>query len=188
MAAFSKCKVFFRSILVNYITLVHSIQQQTKYLLYLAIFFICAVLFVGCAGKPTSYIYPNQTIEVVSIEIVLNQNSENTGINEDNFDILADLNEEDFVLFTKKIQSLKTYRKRGGPLWGYGKYFARITYINGDIEILGYENIEFIKKGASPSGFGSYYYINPDELLAIFSEYTNLPDLGTAFACGIGLS
>ena len=107
------------------------------------------MLFVGCAGKPTSYIYPNQTIEVVSIEIVLNQNSENTGINEDNFDILADLNEEDFVLFTKKIQSLKTYRKRGGPLWGYGKYFARITYINGDIEILGYENIEFIKKGAS---------------------------------------
>lgn len=119
---------------------------------------------------PDEYPFPNAAEPVVSVELIHNQNPEGFGIDEDNFDILCVLDKEAGESFLNRVQELQTNRRHGGPFWGYGPYFARVTYGNGTIEILGCSNLELIEKGDMPSGFGSYSF-NHDDFMEVFVDY-----------------
>ena len=139
---------------------------------------VCVVLFAGsgCSPKPDIYLYPNRAVKIDSIEIVLNLNEDHLGTDETKFQVLSELEAEAFDTYIERIQKVETACRYGGPLWGYGKVFTRVTYINGDIEILGINNIEFISAEESATGFGSYYYIDKNQLISIMSEYADLSE------------
>ena len=73
----------------------------------------------------------------------------------------------------EKIHGLETKERMGGPLWGLGEYIARVVYQNGDIELLGSSNIEFIPSGKKMWGYGSYYF-RTDEFETIFKQYVEM--------------
>ena len=138
----------------------------------LTIMFIFILIFMlsGCNRMPDEYSFPNTSGTVLSVELIHNINPEGVGIDETNFEILCVLDVEASQSFLKEIQSLPTHRRYTGPFWGYGPYFARITYMNGDIEIFGCHHFEFIENGAEPTGFGSYKFQH-DDFMKVFSSY-----------------
>ena len=162
-------------------------QKRTVILLITCLFFICFVfLLVKRNGAPNTYPFPNRDIEIKSIELIHNQNPEGYGILEENFCLLKELDASGIAAFMEDIYQLETKHRIGGPLWGYGEFFARIIYVNGDVEYLGSGNIELISEnskagiasGEDQSGFGSYYFVG-DEFISIFLKHAHIPEVNT---------
>lgn len=103
------------------------------------------------------------------MELIRNLNEGGFGIDERKFEVLRVLDEEAGRHFLDRIQVLPTGRGNQ-PFWGYGPYFARVTYGNGEIEIFGCSNFELIPKGADSTGFGSYSFRH-DDFMKVFSDY-----------------
>ena len=136
---------------------------------------LCLVLVLpSCKKHPPSYAYPNPVDEILSVELIHNQNNEGYGIDEEGFVHIRYLEEQEVEAFISEIRSLETRWWKSRPIWGYGPYFARVVYLNGDVEILGVINIEFISAGEDPSGYGRYYY-NWDSFMEVFLEYAQTP-------------
>mgnify|MGYP006967349553 CR=1 FL=1 len=155
-----------------------------KRILIAACIIICIVAFllIRLNWQPEAYPFPNKNVEIKKVELLRNLNSEGYGILEENFLLLAELDTDEINTFMTDIYELETNRRNGGPLWGYGEFFARVTYANTDVEYLGIGNIELvsndhhdgISSGSQQSGFGSYYF-SPDEFLSIFVKYADIP-------------
>lgn len=144
---------------------------------------VLLILFAGCQIEPSTYPFPNRQVEIISIELFHNQNDDGYGIAENNFLLLKELEAEEIPQFMEDIYALTTKRRDGGPLWGYGAFFAKVTYMNGNIEYLGSHNIEFVTvgdittaaSGKETSGFGSYYF-DSESFVAVFSEYADISE------------
>lgn len=144
-------------------------MMKKRSLVILAVILLLVIYMFNRA--PDAYPFPNAAEPVVSVELIHNQNQnpEGFGIEESNFEILCVLDEEAARDFLERIQELPTGRG-SQPFWGYGPYFARVTYENGTVEIFGCSNLESIEKGNAPQGFGSYSF-HHDAFMEVFADY-----------------
>lgn len=140
---------------------------------------IIMVLFLlsGCSRIPETYQFSNPVNTIVSIEMIRNQNPNKEGINEEFFFVIRSLDKTEFKDFMNAVYEIPTKRVGTPPPWGYGPYFARITYTNGDIDILGIWNLEFIANGASANGVGDHKFAD-DSFEQLFFEYAQLTEPG----------
>lgn len=72
--------------------------------------------------------------------------------------LIRQLDDSEITAFMNEVYELPTKRDGTPPTWGYGPYIAKITYENGDVEMLGSYNIEFIPSGSTPTGIGDYIF------------------------------
>lgn len=124
--------------------------------------------------KTSVYEFPNQNIPIDKIELIHNQNPYGQGIDENNFVILKELTESEAASFMRKVYELETKQFGPPPLWGYGSYIARVTYINGDTEMLGSNNITFIEQGNESLGYGEYFFLGSG-FEELFKQFVDLP-------------
>ena len=139
-----------------------------KKLAFLILFYF--LLLCGCTFETSSYQFVNGIENVSSIVILQNQNENGEGTDESKIYVVRELEENEIGAFMSEVYQLQTDRRAGGPLWGYGEYIAKITYTNGDVEMLGTLNIEFIPNGTQPTGFGAYYFVD-NSLWSVISKY-----------------
>ena len=72
--------------------------------------------------------------------------------------------------FMDEIYKLET-RRCTPPLWGWGDYVAKVVYDNGDVELLGSRNIEFVEIDISASGEGNYCFWERGIFEEVFLRY-----------------
>lgn len=125
--------------------------------------FIWAISFLLCGCSNTdkmepSYAFPHSVEDIESIDLLLNNNVDAFSSDQDAFALLRRLDESDISLFMNAVYELETSYCISPPLRGYGTYVAKVTYSNGDVEMLGSEHIEFIRAGSDPTGVGAYYF------------------------------
>lgn len=119
---------------------------------------------------PSSYPFPNPLEDIVSVELLYNHNGSNGDrTDESNIQIIRELSKEEIPAFMKKVYALET-KRYNPPLWGWGCYIARVTYCNGDVEMLGSLNIEYIAAGMEPTGTSAYFFTN-NGFTNVFSDY-----------------
>ena len=137
------------------------------------IYVVLIVCFlVGCTPAPSTYQYPNRNVDIMSVELLLNETELGSGIDEYNMRLVRSLESDEISAFMNAIYELPTKTVGTPPPWGYGRYLAKVTYTNGDIEIFGILNIEFIPSGHSPTGIGDYYF--PDDGFEnLYMEYAD---------------
>ena len=136
---------------------------------------LLCLFFSACSSKPEIYLFTNPIEEITSVTLMSNHNESGEGIDESKFVLIRELEKVEIDSFMNSVYELRTHRRAGGPLWGYGEYMAKVSYSNGDIEILGILNIEYIPNGTIPTGFGSYYF-EGDGLQMLIMEYANFID------------
>ena len=72
--------------------------------------------------------------------------------------------------FMSEIYKLET-RRCYPPMWGWGDYVAKVTYSNGDVEMLGSSNIEYVEHGTSATGDGPYSFWKYGAFDEVFLRY-----------------
>ena len=136
---------------------------------------ILVLMLCGC-NKETkmeaTYSFAHRIDEVESIEILLNKNTDAFSSDEEAFICIRSLEKSEIVLFLKSVYDLETSYCISPPLRGHGAYIARVTYANGDVEMLGTEHIEFIPSGAARTGVGAYYFTQYEEFEQLILSYS----------------
>lgn len=123
---------------------------------------VFAVIFLaGCSGELQissiySFAHPMEDIE--SIELLVNNNVDAFASDKGAFILIRELDSGEIDSFMSAVYEMETSHCVSPPPRGYGRYVARITYSNGDVEMLGTEHIEFIQFGNEPTGVGAYYF------------------------------
>lgn len=140
------------------------------------IMILILLILTGCSRIPETYQFTAPIDSIKSIELIQNNNPNGEGTNEEFFVILKSLDKTDSEDFMHAVYEIPTKRVGTPPPWGYGPYFARVTYSNGDIDILGVWNLEFIESGTSPSGVGDYKFAD-DKFEQLFFEYAELCEM-----------
>ena len=138
---------------------------------------ICAIVLTGCiSNKNDKYIFRKSVAECISIQILYNQDLYGEGIDEEKIEIVYELKPEEFEEFMNDIYQLDTERdRRHPPFWGWGKYIVKVTYNNGDTEMLGSELIEYREKSdASLQGYGEYKFVDPNEFVKVLGKYCDI--------------
>ena len=147
-----------------------------KNLIFVALFLI--LILCSCSGNEEMlpvYEFVHPMDEIVSIELLYNGNTNGSGTDESKFRLLNSLSEDDMTLFMNEVYQLETSYCINPPPRGYGLYIARVTYSNGDVEMLGTRHIEFIPSGAEPTGVGAYYFAG-DAIDKLILQYVNSSD------------
>lgn len=147
------------------------------------IFLVCLILLslilLSHNKISRNYVFSNSIEDVVSIELLYNQNSGGEGIDSSNIHSIRLLTTEEIHPFMEEIYRLET-RTANPPPSGWGCYLAKVTYSNGDVEMLGSYNIEYILAGHVPTGIGTYFFTG-DAFEKLFSSYidtTQYPYIG----------
>ena len=136
------------------------------------LFLISLIVLIGwfpSNKKPLNYIFSNGIEQIESVELLYNQNSGGEGTDRSNIHTIRALSSDEIRVFMEEIYRLKTSIANPPPS-GWGCYIAKVTYQNGDIEILGSYNIEYISAGSVPTGIGSYFFTG-DAFEELFSSY-----------------
>lgn len=115
------------------------------------------------------YIYVNSIDTVVSVELLSNQNHDGQGTDWDYIYSIRFLSEDEIQPFIERVRQIPT-SDCYPPFSGWGSYIAKVTYSNGDVELLGSHNIEYIAKGKDYFGYSFYYYVG-DEFKQLFEQY-----------------
>lgn len=135
-------------------------------------------LLTGCTKQDPTYPFPNRDVEIVSVELLHNMNVNCICIDESKLVLLRTLDEDEIVEFMNACYQLQTKDMGTPPNSGYGEYVARITYVNGDIEIYSTYNIELIPAGKEAQGCGTHYFPVRifDEVFAQYVDISKLPE------------
>ena len=148
-------------------------MKKAKYLLFIPVV-IPLLLCYLYVKLPDGYDFPNQGIDILSIELFYNENPRN--LEEDRFDFLKLLDEAESNSFMEQIYNLETSYHHP-PKSAYGGYLARVTYVNGDVEIYGSHSIQRISYGTETHyGYSGFYFRNEEMFLEIFSKYVDISD------------
>lgn len=137
--------------------------------------FICIYVIpffiLFCIFPPVSrtYEFPNSTDHIVSIELMVNSNEVGEA-EEDKLITQKSLSMDEIESFMDEIYKLET-RRRYPPMWGWGDYVARVTYDNGDVELLGSGNIEYVESGSLATGDGPYVFWGYGIFEEVFLRY-----------------
>lgn len=118
-----------------------------------------------------TYEFPNPLEEIISIEFLINKN-ESGEAEEDKLIFKKSLSEKEIARFMSEIYKLET-RRCYPPMWGWGEYIAKVTYSNGDVEMLGSGNIEYVESGASATGDGPYAFWEYGTFEEVFLRYSD---------------
>lgn len=142
-------------------------MKNTRYILLVIVFLV----FWGFLYIRGEYRFSMDTASIETIQI-MHRLSGDSG-DPTNYTLVEELDADEFSSFMNQIRNLKT--KKGGtpPRWGYGEYIAKISYKNGDIEILGSYCIEYVQSGKQQSGVGAYYFIDEKSFLTILQQYSS---------------
>lgn len=140
-------------------------KGKTKY--WVALGIVILVCVVSYQNKSQSYPFQQPLSQVKEIGFFLKEGSD---ISEDAFTVLRVITGDEAERFLKEFSEMKCYRPFKGPDWGYGTYVIKIVYDNGDREIIGPWNNEYVPAGEEPSGFGSYHF-DEDEFRELFEKY-----------------
>ena len=139
---------------------------------HLIVLFTVLVLAVCISIAPRTsktYVFLNSSVEIVSIELMINTN-ETGQAEEDKLLSPKILSEDEIWNFMSAIRELKT-RRCYPPLWGWGDYVAKVTYSNGDGEMLGSTNIEYVESGRGATGDGAYSFWKYGAFEEVFLRY-----------------
>lgn len=138
----------------------------------LTTFLLVAILLCGCSKKPETYQFSNSLENIVSIELILNQNKVVLEPSFDCFYLIKELDTQEIQSFMNEVYFLQT-KKVGTPppFLSYGDHVAIVTYTNGDIEMLGTTNIEYVEAGNSLVGVGDYQFVG-DAFEEVFLKYS----------------
>ena len=100
--------------------------------------FFCLILFTGCSSKP--YEFENPVDEIEGIEIVFAENSLE-------YTVVKTLSETEKTDFIEKFQKIEFDRYIiGDPMSVYGNA-VKISYQNGDYEMVCYYWADYVKNG-----------------------------------------
>lgn len=144
-----------------------------KYVLVLLILLLVLCL-CRCFFRSEEYEFQNTLDMVVSVELLYNHNESPSGYDTFDFTLIRELEPEEIITFMNDIYQLETSRGGGTPpRWGYGWYIAKVVYSNGDVEMLGSYNIEYIACGEDQTGVGIYYFAD-DAFEEVFSKYVDI--------------
>lgn len=129
----------------------------------------------GCGRElkmSSSYSFACSMEHVDRIELLENKSVDAFSLEEDAFLLIRILDDDEIESFMTGIYEIETSYCISPPLRGYGRYIAKITYDNGDVEMLGTRHIEHIKSGADPTGVGAYYFIGDsiEQLILSFGK------------------
>jgi len=156
-------------------------EQLRKAIRCSIVFLVLAFIILSNLSNriPKQYSFPNSIDDIVNIELLYNQNEGGEGINPSNICSIRILDQNEVQPFMKAIYRLET-RIANPPPSGWGCYIAKISYCNGDVEILGSYNIEYIPVGHSPTGIGTYFFTGKafEELFAKYIDVTEYPYIG----------
>jgi len=156
-------------------------EQLRKAIRCSIVFLVLAFIILSNLSNriPKQYSFPNSIDDIVNIELLYNQNEGGEGINPSNICSIRILDQNEVQPFMKAIYRLET-RIANPPPSGWGCYIAKISYCNGDVEILGSYNIEYIPVRHSPTGIGTYFFTGKafEELFAKYIDVTEYPYIG----------
>lgn len=127
-----------------------------RYIQTLGLILFVLILVIACPRVSRTYEFPNSMEDIVSIDLLINTDDVGKA-DVDKLIVQKSLSEEEISSFMSEIYMLET-RRCYPPMWGWGEYIAKVTYDNGDIELLGSDNIEYVKKGSSATGDGPYAF------------------------------
>lgn len=149
------------------------------YILVIIVFIFFLALCI--ATNFDTYDFPNRESKIESIILYRNHNEEvsnvTSSVDPQYFSVIRILKDDEFDGFMSEIMKLKTKGNGNPAKVGYGKYFAMVTYLNGNTEIFSSRIIEIIEKGCEPSGVGDYYF-SDSGFMKVFTKYSNKEDLG----------
>ena len=117
-----------------------------KRILVIAGVLVFLVLFSLYSRVSRTYEFPNPLESIVGIDLLLNSNEVGKA-EEDKLIFKKSLSTDEIKDFMNEVYELETKRCYP-PMWGWGAYVARVVYDNGDIELLGSGNIEYIENGS----------------------------------------
>ena len=89
---------------------------------------------------------------------------------EDKLVFQKSLSTDEIESFMDEIYKLEI-RRSYPPMWGGGDYVARVTYDNGDVELLGSGNIEYVESGSLATGDGPYVFWGYGIFEEVFLRY-----------------
>lgn len=135
------------------------------------IVFLLTLLILLCMLPWVSrtYTFSNSVENIVSIELLINSNEVGKA-EEDKLVFQKSLSVDEINCFMAEIYKLET-RRCYPPMWGWGDYVAKVTYDNGDIEMLGSSNIEYVESGTFATGDGPYAFWGYGIFEEIFLRY-----------------
>ena len=137
-----------------------------KSLCIILVLFVMWILFI----RPSrTYQFPNPPEDIISIDLLINEN-EMGNVDTSKLVFQRRLSAEEAASFMDEIYGLET-RRCYPPTWGWGEYIAKVTYSNGDVELLGSDNIEYVKKGGQATGCGPYSFWVYGVFEEVFSRY-----------------
>ena len=119
-------------------------------------------IFMVCRSEtsmPSTYTFAHPAEKIESIELLKNDNIDAFSSDDNLFRIIGNLNAAEIKSFMSNIYEIETTYCISPPRRGYGEYIAKITYENGDIEMLGTFHIEYIPFGDNRTGVGAYYFV-----------------------------
>ena len=140
-----------------------------KRILARAVVLVFLVLFSLCPRVSRTYEFPNPLESIVSIDLLLNSNEVGKA-EEDKLIFKKSLSTDEIESFMKEVYELET-RRCYPPMWGWGDYVARVVYDNGDIELLGSGNIEYVESGSFATGDGPYAFWGYGIFEEVFLRY-----------------
>ena len=131
---------------------------------------VLCILFCGSISKSNSYYeFRNSTESIVSIELQYNYNELGLGTEQDNIHSIRMLTQDEIPVFMEEACKIPV-KECYPPWWGWGCYIAKVTYSNGDVEVLGSHNIEYIPSRNTAFGTGVYTFAG-DRFEEVFSKY-----------------
>ena len=148
-------------------------NKQIIYL-FLLIFILC-----GCSSNRMSehYVFQNKDEAIESVELLLNPYTDDGySEHEGEFISIRTLEKNEISSFMESVYALETGKCISPPPTNHGFYIVRVTYENGDIEMLGSYHLEFVKKGEAPKGIGAYYFTSQTAFETLFYEYAKTGD------------
>ncbi len=130
---------------------------------------VLLILLWTCPWVSRTYTFSHSPENIVSIQLLINTN-ESGKAEEDKLICQKSLSTDEIKGFMAEIYTLET-RRCYPPMWGWGKYVARVTYSGGDVELLGSGNIEYVKRGSSATGDGPYVFWGYGIFEEVFLRY-----------------
>ena len=140
-----------------------------RYKLILILFILLYILVCLFPRVSRTYVFPNSMEDIVSIDLLINTNDVGKA-DTDRLLFQKSLSETEINNFMSEVYTLET-RRCYPPMWGWGDYIAKVTYNNGDIELLGSGNIEYVEKGSIPTGDGPYAFWEYGMYEEVFMRY-----------------
>ena len=152
-------------------------KRAKKNIVY-SMILICSIFLLGCSileyePYPETYDFPNREQEIACINLMYNEERDGShqGTDQSKMRLLKELSSEEIKTFMAELYTLETRRVGTPPPWGYGAYFALVTYANGDAEVYSILNIEFIPSGAEMTGYSSHCFSDGRALKALIIKY-----------------